>query len=56
MAPKEAGQVPSVTLPNILQMVEYKRSGEMSEPFDVSPVNADFFEGRGSHIAMLGVT
>jgi hypothetical protein len=46
----------SVTIPNIPQIVENKSSGEMAKPFDVSLVKPDFFEGRGSHMGMPGVT
>jgi hypothetical protein len=37
-------------------MVEDKSSGEMAKPFDVSLAKPDFFEGRGSHMSMPGVT
>jgi hypothetical protein len=45
----------SVTLPNILQMVENKSSGEMGKPFDVSPPKQVSSRGRGGHIAMPDV-
>jgi hypothetical protein len=52
---KFAGSSLSVTLTYILQIVENKRPGEMSEPFDVSSIMADIFEGRGNHIAVPGI-
>ncbi len=45
---------PVVILANILQIVENKRPDEMSEPFDVSSVMADFFEGRGKPYRCAG--
>jgi hypothetical protein len=51
---KVANSSLSVTLATILQIVENKRSDEMSEPFDVSSVMADFFEGRGKPYRCAG--
>ena len=52
---KVANSSLSVTVTYILQIVENKRPGEMSEPFDISSIMADIFEGRGNHIAVPGI-